>query len=268
MDSRGGRTFEAELERAKGGDKSALDRLLEPHLGWLLLCVRKRWPRHLDAKQSPSDLIQSVAREVNETIGRCTSRDETVFRNWLRGILENCRRRALKSWGRIRRNPSCERPIQDGWAASPEPRDGRTPVPERVVKREEAEWLDQALAYLDDEDRELLRLRHWEGLIFDQIAAQLTQNPDPAAVKKESDRIRKRIPTLEERLRRGIPLLQWMQQQGWPPAYREAIGLWSIRPRTPKQVAQQLKIPEAAVKARIQMLPASFHRHPGPEDTP
>jgi RNA polymerase sigma-70 factor (ECF subfamily) len=245
-------SFSERLDRARGGDRSALGRLLLPYRSWLLHQARRAWPRRLDLKQTPSDLAQAALGEAVENLPRFEGRDEPTFRGWLRGILDNLRRHGIRHWGAGKRDIAREQPLPDGSGVG----DGRTPPADKLAAQEEIAWLDRALTYLEPEDRELIRLRFTDGLTFDEIAARRGQNPA---------RLRKRASRVLERLGRGIPVLRWMSHRDWPPLQCEAVGLRYVRAWRPARVARALEVPEAAVRAWILQLPDTLRDPPEQE---
>jgi DNA-directed RNA polymerase specialized sigma24 family protein len=132
-------------------------------------------------------------------------------------------------------------------------------VEDGVAKREKIEWMSRAMGYLEDRDQELLRLHYFDELTFEQIAVRLDRGPNAAALRKQVQRLR-------ERLRRGIPLLSWADGRGGPPIRSQALGLWCLRAWSPARVARELDVPEAAVLAWIQAIPARLADSPDPGD--
>jgi RNA polymerase sigma-70 factor (ECF subfamily) len=71
------------LQRASNGDAVAIDALLERHLTGLRTYVKKNISPGLLAKESSSDVVQSVCREVLQNVGNFEYQGEAAFRNWL-----------------------------------------------------------------------------------------------------------------------------------------------------------------------------------------
>ena len=69
--------------KATTGDPAAIDALLERNLGRLRAFIRARCGPLLRAKESCSDLVQTVCREVLEDMGGFQYEDEARFRHWL-----------------------------------------------------------------------------------------------------------------------------------------------------------------------------------------
>ena len=117
--------------------------------------------------------------------------------------------------------------------------------------------MNRVLDFLEDRDQQLLRLHYVDGLTFEQVATRLGQNA--AALRQRAHR-------LLERLRRGVPLVIWTDRRRWAPIRSRALGLWCLRAWSPARVARELDIPEAAVLAWIQAIPAQLVGSPDPGD--
>jgi len=82
-DSVGDGGFAALLQRARSGDAGALDAILASHLPGLRAYVRLNASPALRAKESCSDLMQSVCREALQDLADLRSDAEPAFRQWL-----------------------------------------------------------------------------------------------------------------------------------------------------------------------------------------
>lgn len=71
------------VERASQGDKPAIAELLERHLPGLRAFVRLRAGPQIRAKESASDLVQSVCLEILQHLDRFKYRGEAGFKHWL-----------------------------------------------------------------------------------------------------------------------------------------------------------------------------------------
>jgi RNA polymerase sigma-70 factor, ECF subfamily len=72
-----------ELVRAASQDKQALEQLLVRHLPHLQGWLRLRMGALLRARETPEDLVQSVAREALGELSTFEWRGEGAFRHWL-----------------------------------------------------------------------------------------------------------------------------------------------------------------------------------------
>ena len=166
---------------------------------------------------------------------------------------------ALRNLTADKRDVDREEPLPGDSARGSGLREARTPAEARVARGELVEWMDRALAYLEDRDQQLLRLHYLDDLTFEQVAVRLNEN---AAT------LRQRAHRLLERLERGIPLLIWADRRRWAPIRSRAIGLLFLRAWSPPRVARELDIPEAAVRAWLLGLPVGLRDTPDLEATP
>ena len=74
---------EALVGGAKRGDREALEALLEAHLDDVRAFVRLQLDPRVRVRESTSDVVQSVCREVLEGLGRFEYRGVGSFRAWL-----------------------------------------------------------------------------------------------------------------------------------------------------------------------------------------
>lgn len=175
------------FRRASRGDAQAMDELLARHLPALQRYVRAHVGRALLAKESTSDLVQSVCRELLQDLGDFEYQGEAAFCGWLqqaalRKIVDRHRYHGAK-----RRNPAREgeddatfRPddLQHLAAALPSPSG-------EAMQREEVERLERALTSLAAADRRLIRMVYVDGLSHAAIAQLLGVN-EPASRKQLS----------------------------------------------------------------------------------
>ena len=159
-------------ERAAAGDAGAVEILLTRHLPDLRAFVRVHMSRELRARESSSDLVQSVCREVLQHIGRFRHPSEGAFKHWLfTSALRKISNRA-RSLGRRKREVGRER--STGQESSLAAVYARISSPSRIAGRlEDAERLESALDELTDEQREVLVLAHLVGLSRGEIAEKL-----------------------------------------------------------------------------------------------
>ena len=163
--------------RASRGDSAALDALIERHLPALRAFVRLRSGPVVRAKESCSDLVQSVCREILEDAGAFEYQGEAAFRNWLftkalRKILDR-----NKFYRRDKRDIGREA-AQAARSAGPGAGVARcyaticSPNREAMV-HEEVEALERAFDRLPDNYREVITLARVVGLSHAEIAERL-----------------------------------------------------------------------------------------------
>ena len=163
-------------ESAAGGDPSALDALLQRYLPGLEGYLARRAGAWLPAKESRSDLAQSVCREVLERIAeeRLVFLGEAEFKQWLyQAALFKLQNRG-RYYGAQKRDIGREHRLESGRDPSAGGGEGAPATPSgAVMRREEIERLEAALEQLSEADREIIRLAHLEGLPHAAIAERI-----------------------------------------------------------------------------------------------
>jgi RNA polymerase sigma-70 factor, ECF subfamily len=146
-----------QLERLYAGDANACEQFVRTHavelFGWLY--------RLIGCREEAEDLAQEAFAAFWESIRR--KKPPVEARVWLFSIARNlwrqhCRRSAAR--------PDVE--SIDALQAATTPHDSG---PEIVERDESAQMLDAAVAALEPELREVVSLRMWHNLSYDQIAA-------------------------------------------------------------------------------------------------
>ncbi|MFG0315975.1 MAG: sigma-70 family RNA polymerase sigma factor [Planctomycetota bacterium JB042] len=168
------------VSRASRGDPVAVDALLENHLPGLRAFIRLRMGRDLRARESCSDLAQSVCREVLEHIGRFRYRGEAEFRRWL--YVEAQRKIA----NRVQFHRAERRDVQREVRAPTEADDRRlgalyrgTLTPSRrLLAKEQVERLEEAFDRLTDDHREVVVLSRIVGLSRAEVAERMGRTED------------------------------------------------------------------------------------------
>ncbi len=160
------------VQSAIGGDTLAVETLLERHLPRLRAYVRLRTGALIEAKESVSDLVQSVCREVLEELPSFEYRDEASFRAWL------FQHAAHKIADRGRFYHAAKRDAErEVDAATQSAIDDAVPgllTPSRdAIGKEELHRLEDALQALPEEQRTAILLQRVVGLPYSEIAAQL-----------------------------------------------------------------------------------------------
>jgi RNA polymerase sigma-70 factor, ECF subfamily len=169
---------------AKTGYSPALVRLLDRYRDALAEQARGRIGRRLRVKLDVEDLLQEVSLEAYRDIGKFRGRTEGEFLRWLRRILDAILSNQVRHYfGTRRRNLRRERRLADdgddsakGLARDPIAPD--TSPTQRAVKHERAARLEAALATLPVPYRDVIVLRHLEGLSFPEVARRLDRTED------------------------------------------------------------------------------------------
>jgi RNA polymerase sigma-70 factor (ECF subfamily) len=168
------------IDRASRGDAAAVDVLLTRNLAGLEAYVRLRAGRMIRSRESASDLVQSVCREVLEHMDRYQYRGEAQFRQWLyTTAMRKISNRAdyYQAEKRDFRKETPLAPDRDS-RTSPDPallaayRNVASPS-RHLAAREELERVERAFGELPEDKREVILLAKIVGLSREQIAAQI-----------------------------------------------------------------------------------------------
>jgi RNA polymerase sigma-70 factor (ECF subfamily) len=177
------------LRRVRAGDRPALDALLTRHRPGLRSFIEARLDPRLAARVDASDVVQEAQMAVLRRMDDFLERQPMPFHLWLRKTayerLLDLRRRHVT---RARRSLEREVVLPDRSSlllARPLLAGGPSPS-QQVEAREFAERVSAAVSGLAEADREVLLMRHAEGMPFGEIACVL--GIEPAAARKRFGR--------------------------------------------------------------------------------
>jgi RNA polymerase sigma-70 factor, ECF subfamily len=167
------------LREAQGGDGMTLGRLLELYRRYLTLLARLQIGQRLQSKVDASDLVQETFLDAYQNFAHFRGASEGQLLGWLRQILAAKLADQLRRYlGTQGRDVRLERDIEDGLDRSSELLDHGLVAPQsspsqQATRREQAVLLADALGGLPDDYREVLVLRHLEGLTFPEVARRM-----------------------------------------------------------------------------------------------
>jgi RNA polymerase sigma-70 factor (ECF subfamily) len=171
------------LRQVRAGDRQAFDRLFASHRPYLRRFVDLRLDPRLRPRVDPSDVVQEAHLEAVRRLSAYLERPSMPFRLWLRQIAHD-RLLKLRRYhiGSARRSLVREVPLPDQSSLLlAQQLLARGPAPGEQLDREElARRLRQGLAQLADPDREVLLLRNFEGLSYQEIGYLLAVEPGAA----------------------------------------------------------------------------------------
>jgi RNA polymerase sigma-70 factor (ECF subfamily) len=172
------------LQEARTGDAATLGHLLEMYRRYLALLARVQIGQRLQGKVDASDVVQETFLEAHRNFARFRGTTEGQLVCWLRQILaarlSDLLRRYLGTQGRDVR---LEREIEEGFDHSSVLLDRGLVAPQsspsqQAARREQSVLLADALEQLPDDYREVLVLRHLEGLTFPEVARRMGRSLD------------------------------------------------------------------------------------------
>jgi RNA polymerase sigma-70 factor (ECF subfamily) len=176
------------LNRARQGDKFAVDQLLAVHRDSLRRAVQLRLDPALAGRIDASDVVQDALFEVSRRLSEYLQKPDMPFHLWIRHIARDHVIDAHRKHRQAqRRSVDRERSIQPGIFADQSSIqlaaqfiDQELTPASAAVRQEIERRLQQAVSALDEEDRELILMRHFEQLSNQEIAKLLGLS-EPAA---------------------------------------------------------------------------------------
>jgi RNA polymerase sigma-70 factor (ECF subfamily) len=170
------------LQQARAGDAGALQTLLQRYREFIRLVVRCHSPGQLRARVDSSDLVQETLLQAAQHIGQFQGHAEEEWRAWLGRIAQReVIHQARRHFAAAKRARSREQPLPnprvssvaglsrlDQWLAR-----SQTSPSLAAMRHERAVLLSEALARLPEDSREVLVLRHLEGLGFPEVGERM-----------------------------------------------------------------------------------------------
>jgi RNA polymerase sigma factor (sigma-70 family) len=159
---------ESSPAQPSGPEELPLEELLERHLPDLRAYLRRRARGLLAARESASDLAQSVCREVIAHIDRFEHGAEDGFRSWLYRTAERKLVSRYRYYTAAKRTDDAPEELLGQLPATPS---------QAAVAREELLAAETALARLEGPYREAILLSRVEGLSHAEIAERMGRSP-------------------------------------------------------------------------------------------
>jgi RNA polymerase sigma-70 factor (ECF subfamily) len=178
------RELTALLARARGGDDAALGQLLERFRAYLTVLARVQIGRRLQGKADCADVVQDVFLNAARQFPNFRGTSEGEFTSWLREMLAGCLAQLIRRYfGTQRRDVRLERDLEADLDQSSRALGAALAAPqstpsERAVAAEQETLLADALHGLPEDYREVIALRHAEGLTFPEVAARMGRSLD------------------------------------------------------------------------------------------
>ena len=176
------------INAASQGDVEAVDTLLTRHIPRLEAFVRFRAGHVIRAKESVSDVVQSVCREVLEHVDRYRHGGEVGFRQWLYETALRKINNRYRYWSADKRDAGREAsPARQLTAAdltlAIENRSPHDSPSEHAIAHEQVERLRDAMLRLTDDEQEIITLSRIVGYSHAQIARELECSEEVARAR-------------------------------------------------------------------------------------
>ena len=168
------------LGRAEAGDRAAFDQLFVAHLPYLRRVVELRLDPRLRPRVDTSDVVQETHLEALRRLAAYLGRRPLPFRLWLRQIACDCALKARRHHlGAARRDLAREVALseQSSLALAGQLAAGGSTPSRQLGRRELARRLREAVERLPRADREVILLRHFEGLSNQEVGCLLGEAP-------------------------------------------------------------------------------------------
>ena len=166
------------VRRSQDGDKTSLERLLARYYPRVRKIVRVRMGNRLRQRMESQDVLQEVFAHAVSRFEHFDMRNEKAFLNWLTKIAERELCNEAQKVNAQKRDPAREVTMADRQQASP----ALDPL-DHAIQSEEAALVESCIDCLPAEDRELIALRSYVGLSFEEIALE-THRPSANAARQ------------------------------------------------------------------------------------
>jgi RNA polymerase sigma-70 factor (ECF subfamily) len=179
------------LDRAKQGEAGAVERLLEVHREPLRRMIGLRLDPALAGRVDASDIVQDVMLEVSQRLADYLRNPVMPFHLWMRHIARDhmidAHRRHRQAQ---RRSLDREQPIvpagladQSSLELAGQFLDRELTPATAAVRRELQRRMEHAVAGLDEDDREIILMRHYEQLSNQEVATALGLSEAAASMR-------------------------------------------------------------------------------------
>jgi RNA polymerase sigma-70 factor (ECF subfamily) len=175
---------ESLMQRARNGDPSALGLLFDRYRDYLTVLARIQIGRRLPGKIDASDPVQETFLKATRHFAQFRGSSEDELIDWLRQILATTLANTVRHYfGTRSRDIRLERELSAQVADDSRTLDrglvGPHSSPSHHASRnEQTMMLAAALERLPQHYREVIVLRHVEGLTFAAVAARMRRSPD------------------------------------------------------------------------------------------
>ncbi len=176
------------LAGARGGDPAAINGLLDRHRDSLKRMIAMRLDQKIMRRIDVSDVVQDVLVEVNRRLQDYLANPVMAFHLWVRQIakdriIDAHRRHRVSGKRSVDREqplPQAAAPDQSAIELAAHLRDPELTPAAAAVQHELALHIQAAIELLDERDRDIILMRHYEQLSNQEIAIALDIT-EPAA---------------------------------------------------------------------------------------
>ncbi|MEM8680733.1 MAG: sigma-70 family RNA polymerase sigma factor [Planctomycetota bacterium] len=175
--------FEELSESAAGGDVAARREMIAASRDYLLFIANQQMDAEVRPRFAPSDMVQNAMAQAVEKFAEFRGGNQRALLGWLRQILLNQIKDAIKHAHAGKRDVNREKTLDPSeGGVRLEARDADLTPASEAIAREEARQLREALVRLSPDYQQVLKLRNGERLSFADIASRMDRSE--TAVKK------------------------------------------------------------------------------------
>jgi RNA polymerase sigma-70 factor (ECF subfamily) len=178
------------LDQAKQGESSAVDQLLDQHRTSLRRMIDLRLDPALGRRVDASDIVQDVLLEASKRLADYVKNPAMPFHLWLRHIakdhiIDMHRKHRLAQRRSIDKEQSIRPALADQSSMDLAAQfiDQELTPASAAIRQELQRRLEGAVAEMDEDDREMILMRHFEQLSNQEVATELGLSEAAASMR-------------------------------------------------------------------------------------
>lgn len=182
------------LKRAEGGEPSAVNHLMDRHRDSLRRMVQMRMDRVLSKRVDASDIVQDVLLEASNRLTDYLQDPQMPFHLWLRALAKDqlidthrrhrlAQRRSLDREQSLNASPDGNQDSFSGADLAAQLADQELTPAAETLRREFQQRFFQAVEQLEEDERELILMRHVEQLSNSEVAQALGLSQPAAGMR-------------------------------------------------------------------------------------
>jgi RNA polymerase sigma-70 factor (ECF subfamily) len=177
------------LKLVSGGEADAVNQLMERHRPALRRMIEMRLDRQIRARVDASDVVQDVLIEAAQRMRAYLEKPDIPFHLWLRQMAQDRiidlhrRHHAQRRSVDMEQSMAAAFPDQSSLDLMAQIQDSELTPAAAALRSEMERRFHQALTELDDDDREIILMRHAEHLGNGEVAQALNLTPAAAGMR-------------------------------------------------------------------------------------